>query len=58
MASKRRLRRNACDGKKRHQSKAEALKVRWVVRNRHGKLMAYQCRWCNGWHLGHSDERR
>jgi hypothetical protein len=53
MASKRRLRRNACDGKKRHPDKPTALKVHWAVKRKHGKMRAYQCRWCNGWHLGH-----
>ncbi len=54
MASKRRLRRNACDGKKRHSNKDEALTAYRNVRRRHGRMRAYQCKWCNGWHLGHS----
>lgn len=54
MASKRRQRRKACEGKVRHSGPDAAFAVmRALTRRRldHGK--PYPCRFCKGWHIGH-----
>lgn len=54
MASKRRIRRNACTGKRRFANKDEALKGGgWRFKQR-----AYKCEFCSGWHLGHGKATR
>jgi hypothetical protein len=52
MSSKRRIRRNACTGKRRFATLTEALAA-----NRF-RITAYRCAFCSGWHLGHSKARR
>lgn len=56
MASKRRLRRNACTGKTRHPNAATAQR-HIAALTRAGKwsghMDAYRCRFCNGFHVGH-----
>jgi hypothetical protein len=56
MASKRKLRRRACEGKVRFESRdAAERKRRFVYRDYNEKaLNVYKCRFCGGWHLGHS----
>jgi hypothetical protein len=52
MASKRRLRRKSCEGKRRFDETDQA----WVsVRTRGalGAMHVYQCRWCGKFHVGH-----
>lgn len=55
MASKRRLRRNACTGKQRHATQEQAVAHAIHHRKHLGGswLSAYRCRFCNGWHVGH-----
>lgn len=57
MASKRRLRRNACGGKARHRD-AEGGKVAIGILNRtrgyQGQMDVYKCQWCGWYHIGHS----
>ena len=51
MASKRRLRRNACVGKIRHASREHAtIHARKLAAS---GVVPYACRYCNAWHIGH-----
>lgn len=53
MASKRNVRRRACQGKK-SLTKAEAFGLAVKLRNRNGAHMdAYPCPHCHAWHVGH-----
>jgi hypothetical protein len=58
MSSKRRQRRKSCQGKRRHASAADAGDaIDSMVRAgkaRVGALSPYACRFCGGWHVGHS----
>lgn len=57
MASKRHLRRKACQGKVRHLTEAHA---RAAIHSLHtgkgwqGHMNAYRCPFCKGWHVGHA----
>lgn len=55
MSSKRRIRRNACDGKVRFADITTAMSAAWSAR-KEGltiRLMrAYQCGFCHHWHIG------
>lgn len=54
MASKRRIRRNACEGKQRHPDKDSAIGHATAHKHRFKEyLRAYHCRFCKGWHVGH-----
>lgn len=56
MASKRAIRRRACEGKVRHGDKESALAhLYWSLRRfeQAGYLNVYPCRFCGGWHIGH-----
>lgn len=54
MASKRRIRRNACGGKIQYQTVAEATAAKHRIIERHGDPMqSYRCKFCRQWHLGH-----
>ncbi len=55
MASKRRLRRRACEGKVRHdiESGAAAHKQRLGF-----PFVYYKCQFCSGWHVGRPDKRK
>lgn len=59
MASKRRIRRRGCEGKKRHASKAFAEIAVQMSRRKFGGRMwcSYQCQFCKQWHVGHKPER-
>lgn len=54
MASKRRLRKNACLGKIRHRTAEDAQieRVKAMKRGVRG-LNVYYCKYCNGYHVGH-----
>ncbi|MDE2098127.1 MAG: hypothetical protein KGL39_12810 [Patescibacteria group bacterium] len=59
MTSKRRLRRESCQGKARHKTPEAA----WLqaynsrdVRDRH-RLQPYRCGFCGCWHIGHAPTR-
>lgn len=60
MASKRRIRRQSCARKHRHTSRDEAnVQISRLIRSgktRGGKVVAYPCGFCWGWHVGHSGE--
>lgn len=55
MASKRRVKRRQCSGKKKYADKAMA--IREATRMRRAKIGqsfdAYQCETCGQWHVGH-----
>lgn len=52
MASKRRIRRKACDGKKKHASLGAA--IGFNKRFKGGGMNAYHCRFCGCYHVGHT----
>ena len=54
MTSRRRLRRRACTGKRRHATRDEArAEVRRIVRRgASGYVNAYPCAFCGGFHVG------
>ena len=60
MASKRRIRRQSCARKRRHESRDQAnVQVSRLIRGgktRGGKVIAYACPFCGGWHVGHTGE--
>ncbi|PKN07902.1 MAG: hypothetical protein CVU73_10915 [Deltaproteobacteria bacterium HGW-Deltaproteobacteria-8] len=54
MASKRRQRRKACDGKKRYPTHDEALHDAMYLQRRDGfHMRAYRCQFCGAHHVGH-----
>lgn len=56
MASKRAIRRRACEGKIRHTSRDAALAyMHWSIRRFRppSALNVYPCKFCRGWHIGH-----
>jgi hypothetical protein len=55
MASKRRLRRKECEGKRRYVSPGEAQTAADGLRGVGGGayIEPYQCDFCNAWHIGH-----
>ncbi len=53
MASKRAIRRRACEGKQRYESRGEAANACYKP-----SLHPYQCTFCTGWHVGHRPRRR
>lgn len=59
MASKRRLRRNACQGKIRHASMNDAYAHRQSMSKSPNatkeKINVYKCKFCKGWHIGRSN---
>jgi hypothetical protein len=50
MASKRKLRRDSCEGKKRHKTKALAWRA--ATKTSEG-VRPYKCGFCREWHNGH-----
>jgi len=58
VASKRRLRRKACDGKIRHEDRATADRhAAWACWKYKAKIAAYRCPHCGGYHVGHPPRR-
>jgi hypothetical protein len=55
MSSKRRIRRNSCEGKRRFatQTDAVAAMISFQKRSKDHTLAAYKCRFGNHWHFGH-----
>jgi len=56
MSSKRHIRKKSCDGKRRHDSRSEAIdhKMQMVKGGGSvGELWVYQCQFCGKWHVGH-----
>ena len=61
MASKRRIRRKACTGKRRYTSAADALQaIKSLQHNKgwQGYMQPYLCPFCNGYHFGHPPKRK
>lgn len=54
MASKRRLRRKGCTHKVRHESEAFAKIAAYKTK---GRVGAYKCKFCGGWHVGHAPKK-
>lgn len=54
MASKRRLRRRGCEGKRSYVGQADAVKVAGGMCAQLGgyPFRAYKCNFCNHWHVG------
>ena len=53
MASKRNLRRRACQAKQPY-SMERARRTARAIHDRDGKdVRAYKCQWCGSWHVGH-----
>lgn len=61
MASKRRIRRRQCSGKRRFASHDEAnAAMQRLIRSGKkdgGWLHIYGCKFCKGWHFGHTSKR-
>lgn len=54
MSSKRRIRRNACQGKKQYTDKAEADRAcRVLFAKERWPMTVYRCQFCGAWHVGH-----
>jgi hypothetical protein len=58
MSSKRQLRRKACTRKRRYQTRQAADIAARRTNNRDGRLVAYKCDFCGGFHVGHSRAAR
>lgn len=56
MASRRAQRRRQCGSKTRHGDASSAWgHATWHMRkNNDGRMRAYFCRFCKGWHVGHA----
>jgi hypothetical protein len=57
MASKRKIRRKECSGKRRYASREIAQRAvsRLKMNTKDTSyLKIYKCRWCSGWHFGHA----
>lgn len=63
MASKRRMRRNGCEGKKRYETQKEAehgrnyLVIKTMDQHK-SYVNVYHCKFCGGWHVGHLSKRQ
>jgi hypothetical protein len=60
MASKRRLRRRACEGKVRHTDLGAAMAHKKALLKKVGghAIGAYRCKFCKGWHVGRRSIRK
>ena len=58
-ASKRRLRRNSCEGKRHYPSQTEAVAAMIAYLKTHpgADVCTYQCRFGRHWHFGHMPAR-
>lgn len=57
MASKRNIRRRACEGKARYSTQEEARNTLKLYASRGwytGAMHPYKCKFCHGWHCGHA----
>lgn len=58
MASKRRIRRKQCTGKVRHQERTSAVEQLIKVNKKAMvKLACYYCKFCKGYHIGHTPNK-
>jgi len=58
MASKRQVRRSECGNKKKFDTFEEAgrsSKISSMITKR--RIMAYKCKWCGGFHIGHPPKK-
>jgi len=48
---------NACQKKRKYDTEYEAINAFYTILNNYpkqkGKLVRYQCAYCDGWHIGH-----
>jgi hypothetical protein len=60
MPSRRRMRAKSCENKRRYQTSAEAEATAQHRREESGELDLdiYPCRFCDGWHIGHTPTKR
>ena len=54
MASKRRIRRQSCEGKLRYQFLDAAQGAARNANSRTSWIMPYKCNFCGGYHIGHA----
>ena len=60
MSSKRRIRRQSCEGKRRYASAKEARSAISCLHHRKGHqgyMQAYHCNFCGAFHFGHPPKR-
>lgn len=60
MSSKRAIRRKACKGKVRHVNAQDAyahLRHLHQAKGDQGRMNVYACRFCGGFHIGHTPRR-
>ena len=54
MASKRHVRRKACEGKVKFTDQEKATKAAYSYLKSYGQYMhTYKCKFCSRWHIGH-----
>ena len=54
MASKRRLRRKSCEGKRVYPQEADAKRMAYLqYQNTGERVFEYKCHFCGQWHIGH-----
>lgn len=61
MASKRRIRKNACTGKRKFEDKVSALNTMHRVKRetkQTSHMSAYKCKFCGQYHYGHTPRRK
>lgn len=60
MSSKRRIRRKQCEGKQRFDTQQQALNAMFRMKRHTGErghLNAYGCKFCGGFHYGHTPKK-
>lgn len=60
MASKRRIRRKQCEGKKRYLNREDCTFAMFKVNKKNQswhRLNTYKCKFCKGWHFGHTPKK-
>lgn len=57
MASKRRLRRKACEGKRKYSREEAATAARRLAFDKSTRVNEYNCPHCPFWHVGHPPKR-
>ena len=56
MSSKRAIRRKACEGKIKHNSRNDAWAARRKLPFDESPMNIYKCKFCKKWHIGHRPE--
>jgi len=58
MSSKRKLRRKKCEGKTRYTTRDSAwCAARKLKKTLAQNIRAYKCKFCKGWHIGHTPKK-